>query len=111
MSPGDDPLGRRALFGPPQSPAGAPATDGRAGGRRAFFSEPSPDAEEPAAATVRVICRACRQATELSPGRAARALLGTVWWPFGAWNHRMRCPACGQVGWCRVEWDGLIDWR
>lgn len=111
MTSGDDPLGRRALFGPPSAGEGAPSAGERAEGRRAFFSDPVPKGDAADPPYVRVICRSCRAVTDLSPARAARALLGTLWWPLGAWNHRMRCPACSRVGWCRVEWAGMIDWR
>jgi hypothetical protein len=107
-APGD-PLGRRALFGPPvASPAGPPATGG-AVGRRAFFSDAAPAPE--ARPHVRVTCRSCRTATDLEPLGVLRSLVGSLWWPLGAWNHRMRCPSCDRVGWCRLEWDGMFDWR
>ncbi len=107
-----DPAGaRRGDEPPPPAP-----------GRRAFFSAEGPatgrapnpppgagDVPDPGshmAATVVVECRSCRQETVVSLGQALRRLVPSLWLPFGRYNRLMRCPGCGRVAWCRIDWTG-----
>ena len=109
----DDPLGRRALFGPPAGEAAAPGTPM---GRRAFFSQPPPEGPPPDASTpaparpVAVLeCGRCATRTPLDLRGVAHALVPSLWVPLRPLAARRRhdrltrCPACGRWAWCRLR--------
>ena len=99
MTPGEfDPMGRAALFLPPQTEVVArPARKGR----EALFSAPQ---RRDGAALVE--CSACDARTPVPFASLAGRLLPSVWLPVPGrrFNRFMRCPACRRGAWCRVVW-------
>ena len=94
-----DPMGRAALFLPPQT--ASVARPGRKG-RDALFSAP------PRRSGVAVVeCSACDARTPLPLGALAGRLLPSVWLPLPGRRHNryLRCPACRRGAWCRVAWS------
>ena len=126
MTGRDDPLGRRALFGAPPPGTEMTAGDAPAAGRRALFSAapagfsaapagfsaaPAPSAqEEPEnrGRRVAVECGSCRARTPLGLLSAVGHLIPSVWVPTRRLSRLMRCPSCGRLTWCRVDWWGLL---
>ena len=129
MSRRDDPLGRRALFGPPPDTVegGGAGTSAVAGsgsgssngyptepesgesGRRALFSG-TPVGPKTAAAAgphlsqVRVACASCGESTAIGLAALAVQLVPSVWVPFRRQSRYMRCPQCRHMAWCRLSW-------
>jgi hypothetical protein len=93
-----DPLGRDALFLPPQSP---PTSRPTSAGRAALFSTP-PRRKGDAV----VECDACGAHTPVAKVALPLKLLPSAFVPFRRHPHLMRCPACRAVTWCRVDWSG-----
>lgn len=61
----------------------------------------------PPGGAVVVECKTCRQKSVMTITEVARALIVSLWIPLGRFNRLMRCPACRQIGWCRVDWTGV----
>jgi hypothetical protein len=105
----DDPMGKRALFsaGDAEAPRRSdPFAPPPPEGRRALFSDEPEPGTNPSAATgaiAAVTCRRCGVSTPLGPLGLARALVPSVWVPGRTWSRYLRCPACGRLGWCRLN--------
>ncbi len=98
-----DPTGKRALF---ETPVVAAADSLEAGadrrGRSALFSV---GPRRPG--TVVVDCSSCRTRTRVGLGDLAVRLASfSLYLPLlkGDHPHRITCPACGRVAWCRIGW-------
>jgi hypothetical protein len=96
-----DPQGKQALFDAPvQAPPDQLSGGARSEGRHALYSTGPRQA-----GTVVVECRSCDVRS-----RTSLVTLGLRFLPFTAWlparrhAHFMRCPACGQMTWCRIGW-------
>jgi hypothetical protein len=114
-----DPLGKRALYGPPPlaatrgrgSPADGPLTEALPVGKRALYSERSQASDvrdvdgNPLAArgSFTVQCQRCRQVSHvgLLDVLIFQFPIG-VWLPRGRFDHRMTCPSCRKRSWCSV---------
>lgn len=98
-----DPTGRRALF---ETPVSAPADQLRTGaakrGREALFSTGSASV-----GTVLVECSTCTSRTRVGLADIAIRLASfSVFAPVirRQYPHRIKCPACGEITWCKVGW-------
>jgi hypothetical protein len=99
-----DPLGRDALFLPPQTePDRAARPRPTSTGRAALFSAP-PRRRGDAV----VECASCGAHTPVPKVELARTLLPSVFVPFRRHPHLMRCPACRRAAWCRVDWGAVL---
>lgn len=95
-----DPLGRAALFLPPQAKkTGRPRGDGR----DALFSAP-----QRSKGTVVVDCSSCQARTPVPLAALGVRLLPSVWVPGRAHSRLMRCPSCERHTWCRVNWRSAL---
>jgi hypothetical protein len=119
----------------PPDPDPGPVGNGLPDGRRALFSAPGEHAsettaphpsggaaqtpDEPAATTtvsdagrgrgdVVVVCRTCLARSPVPLVSLAALLIPSVWLPTRQWSRLMRCPSCGRLSWCRVEWRQLF---
>ena len=90
---------REALFGPPR--VSAPDDRDRVG-RRAVFS-----ASRRRPGSVVVDCGRCEARTPVVLPMLALQLVPSVWVPGRSYSRWMRCPACGAVTWCRIDWRAL----
>ena len=96
-----DPLGRRALFGPPQV-MGAVRRVGD--GKESLYSAASPPPAERAWGTVVVECSSCRARTRISLVEFAwRHLPVWLWVPWLRYSQLMSCPACERRTWLGVS--------
>jgi hypothetical protein len=128
---GDDPLGRRALFGPPPPPPvpgaspdlGPEEDDGvqerGRGGRRALFSSLTPagptlEPKDRVPGTggrpgqVVVECGTCGVHTPLGLMGLACQLVPSLWVPGRRLSWLMRCPKCRRLTWCGLDWLALL---
>lgn len=95
-----DPLGRAALFLPPQGKTtGRP----RGEGRDALFSAP-----QRRKGSVLVDCSSCQVRTAVALTSLGVRLLPSVWIPGRSHSRLMRCPACKRHTWCRVNWRSAL---
>jgi hypothetical protein len=98
-----DPQGKQALFDAPvQAPPDqlSPSRGARRDGKNALYSTGPRQV-----GTVIVECRSCEVRTRtrlLDVG--LRMVPFTAWLPARRHAHYMRCPACGQMTWCRIGW-------
>jgi len=99
----DDPTpgveGKRALFSGAAGRVAGSSPDNDQAGRHAVFSAP---ARVPGAVIVE--CERCEGRTPVPLGEMPRKLLVSLWMPLRRHSRLMRCPACGQLSWCRVDW-------
>lgn len=118
-----DPLGKRALYGVPTTPApggdapvAAPSTKDSShsfpAGKRALYSDvpvptdneldtPTPSSAGRGAFTVR--CQRCRQVSHVGLLNLLIFQLPIgVWLPRGRFDRRMTCPSCRKRSWCSV---------
>jgi hypothetical protein len=91
-------------------------------GRRAFFEAAAPDGPAVAvpmddqrplfsapprrAGTVVVVCSRCDARTPVRTRDVALPVslsLLSPWWMFAEHPHLLRCPACAQRTWCRLD--------
>lgn len=100
---GLDPTGKRALFEAPVSAAPDTLRSGEAKrGRDALFST-----GPPAPGTVLVECSACSARSRVTLGDVAVRLVSfSLFLPLlrPAHPHRIRCPECRKMAWCRIGW-------
>lgn len=94
-------MGKHALF---TAPVAAPPDQLRPGsgsdGREALYST---GPRQPG--TVVVSCRECRSRSRVSlVDLGVRFLSVSVWLPLRRHPHWLRCPACGDHTWCRIDW-------
>ncbi len=98
-----DPTGKRALFEAPVAAADDAIRSGTdRSGRDALFST---GPAEPG--TVLVECSACHARSRLGLGAVAvRIAAFSLYLPLlhPRHPHRIACPACEQVAWCRIGW-------
>lgn len=98
-----DPTGKRALF---ETPVVAAPDTLRSGadrvGRAALFSS---GPRQPG--TVVVECSRCETRTRVGLGNLAVRLASfSLYLPLlkGSHPHRMKCPGCHELTWCRIGW-------
>jgi hypothetical protein len=116
---GRDPLGKRALYGPPPvattrgrgSPGEQPFMEAVPLGTRALFSERSPASDvrdvvgNPLATrgSFTVECQRCRQVSRVGVLDVLIFQFPIGFWlPRGRFGHRMICPSCRKRSWCSV---------
>jgi hypothetical protein len=83
-----------------------PASAG--GGRRALFSPPA-EGQAPVAGRAVVECRTCLARSTVPLAALAFRLVPSLWVPARYWSRLMRCPSCGRVSWCHLDWRGLLS--
>lgn len=96
-----DPQGKAALFSAPVQAPPDQLSAGRAtAGKHALYSTGPRQV-----GTVVVECGSCdvRSRTTLVT-LGLRCLPFTAWIPGRRHAHFLRCPACGQMTWCRIGW-------
>lgn len=98
-----DPSGKRALFEAPVTAAKDTLRSGTAReGRDALFSTGPPQV-----GTVLVECSSCTTRSRIGLGDiAVRLAAFSVYLPLlhPRHPHRIKCPSCHEVSWCRIGW-------
>jgi hypothetical protein len=95
----DDPMGKRALFGPPPMHGEQQLPGSHDPGREAYFSSGPHET-----GTVVVDCSRCGEKTRISVLDAGIRLASlSLWIPGKRHSRRIRCPSCDHRAWCRVS--------
>ncbi len=105
-----DPLGKRALYGPPISTPTEPSAQDKSDnsrGKYTLFSEtkapvatPTPEANAKVGELITLECSSCRKVTKVDfIDFALMQLTLRFWHPGKGFTRLMRCPACRKQTW------------
>ncbi len=98
-----DPLGKRALFSPPEDVSKPrPARTTRQGKQALYSAAPTTHGW-----TVTLECSKCASRSKLAIAEAAVLIMSfSLWIPGFRYSRWLRCPVCERRTWCRIHWTG-----